>query len=202
MQLRMPWSRLWRKLANEMSISTCTQLITYMVHLSPSVQVYWSCNSRQALQSGGSSVTSTCGSLCLHALSFSPSYPCIRTSPKCCLLWEAFPIPAKAEVEMAVLKQKQTNKQKHWNLQTEFALYLKRCGMMYGVTHGNFFQVLTIQHSDLGNFFKIWTLRPHPDWDIRPQACGPRRYFVLKLPKIFWCTKVLETVGRHATVCL
>ena len=110
MQLRMPWSRLSRKLANEMSISTCTQLITYMVLLSPSVQAYWSCNSPEALQSGGSSVTSTCGSLCLHALSFSPSYPCIRTSPKCYLLWEAFPIPAKAEVEMAVLNQKHTNK--------------------------------------------------------------------------------------------
>lgn len=139
MQLRMPWSGLWRKLANEMSIlcslaeansavlpvgppktvSTCTQLITCGVHLSPSVQVYWPYNSPQALQSAGSSVTSTCRSPCLNAL---PSPPLIHKlgpgkmwSPLRSLSWSHQGRSGDGWVER--------DGNSYWNLQTESVLW-------------------------------------------------------------------------------
>lgn len=139
MQLRLPWSRLSRKLANDMSIlcstaeantavlpvgppktvSTWTQLITRLVHLSSSVQAYWPCNSPQALQSAGSSVTSTCRSLCLNAF---PSPPLIHKlgpskmwSPLRSLSWSRHGRSGDGWVER--------DGNNYWNLQTESVLW-------------------------------------------------------------------------------
>lgn len=186
----MPWSSLMRKMANEMSllcstaeansvalpvgpletVSTWTQLITYMVKLPPSIQAYWPCNIPQALQSNGSSV-STWGSLCLIALSL--SHLCIKTLPKCFHLWENFLIPPRHKWRWPCWNR---NKQKHWNVESESTLFLKICGMMYGVIYTKFFQALTIPHSDQGHFKKIWFLRLCPSRNCRPQACAQKVY--------------------------
>lgn len=166
----MPWNRPLRKLASEMktkmksvvlpvgppkTVSTWTRLTTYMVHLPPSVRMYWICTIPRHFNPVAAlwllpvdhfDSMSFPFHFFIHSLGPSkmlpPPFKSLSCSPQ-----------GKSGVSLKQgknkTKQKQPLKSPNW---ISTLIYFKICAVMYSVMYGNFFQVLTIHHSVPRNF--------------------------------------------------